>query len=129
MTKGLFESSRNILSSLIELNQWEWFNVPILNSVIGRHVYLSIATELLSKSEQGATRSLKQVLNHPGYTDRAIRLKLREMENMGLITSIYSHTDKRVRFVVPTPKLVALIENHALFFQSVLDKKFIVLEK
>ncbi len=129
MTKGLNSSSQNILTSLIELNQWEWFNVPILNSVIGRHVYFSIATELLNKSEQGPARSLKQVLNHPDYTERAIRLKLREMEHMGFITSVYSHADKRVRFLVPTPKLVELIENHARFYQSLLDKKFIVLEK
>jgi DNA-binding MarR family transcriptional regulator len=129
MTKGLNSSSQNILTSLIELNQWEWFNVPILNSVIGRHVYFSIATELLNKSEQGPARSLKQVLNHPGYTERAIRLKLREMEHMGFIASVYSHADKRVRFLVPTPKLVELIENHARFYQSLLDKKFIVLEK
>lgn len=129
MSKGLIEGSRNILASLVELNQWEWFNVPILNSVIGRHVYFSIATELLSKTEQGTTRSLKQVLNHPGYTDRAIRLKLREMEHMGLITSVYSQSDKRVRFLVPTPKLVDLIEKHARFYQSLLEKKFIVLEK
>lgn len=122
-------SSQNILASLIELNQWEWFNVPILNSIIGRHVYFSIAAELLSKSEQGTTRSLKQVLTHPGYTDRAIRLKLREMERIGLITSVHSQTDKRVRFLVPTPKLVELIENHARFYESLLDKKFIVLEK
>lgn len=129
MDNRLNGSSQNILASLIELNQWEWFNVPILNSIIGRHVYFSIATELLSKSEQGTTRSLKQVLNHPGYTDRAIRLKLREMERIGLITSVHSHTDKRVRFLVPTPKLVELIENHARFYQGLLDKKFIVLEK
>ena len=129
MTKGLNSSSQNILTSLIELNQWEWFNVPILNSIIGRHVYFSIAAELLNKSEQASTRSLKQVLNHPGYTERAIRLKLREMERMGLITSAYSQSDKRVRYLVPTPKLVALIENHVGFYQNLLDKKFLVLEK
>jgi len=123
------DSSQNILASLIELNQWEWFNVPVLNSIIGRHVYFSIAAELLSKSEQGSTRSLKQVLTHPGYTDRAIRLKLREMERIGLITSVHSHTDKRVRFLVPTPKLIQLIESHVRFYESLLDKKFIVLEK
>lgn len=103
--------------------------MPILNSIIGRHVYFSIAAELLNKSEQASTRSLKQVLNHPGYTERAIRLKLREMERMGLITSAYSQSDKRVRYLVPTPKLVALIENHVGFYQNLLDKKFLVLEK
>lgn len=129
MNNGLNNSSKNIFTSLIELNQWEWFNVPILNSIIGRHVYFSIAAELLNKPEQGSTRSLKQVLNHPGYTERAIRLKLREMEHIGLITSAHSQSDKRVRYLVPTPKLVALIENHAGFYQNLLDKKFLVLEK
>lgn len=129
MSIELNDSSCHVLASLIELNQWEWFNAPILNSVIGRHVYFSLAAELLSNSEQGTTRSLKQVLNHPGYTDRAIRLKLREMEHMGLITSINSQDDKRVRFLVPTPKLVDLIEKHVQFYQRVLDKKFLVLEK
>lgn len=129
MTYRHNSSTQKILTSLIELNQWEWFNVPILNSIIGRHVYFSIASELLSKSEEGGTRSLKQVLNHPGYTDRAIRLKLREMESIGLITSMPSPTDKRVRSLVASPELVELIENHARFYQSLLDKKFIVLEK
>lgn len=129
MTYKQTSSAQKILTSLIELNQWEWFNVPILNSIIGRHVYFSIATELLSKSEEGGARPLKQVLNHPGYTDRAIRLKLREMERLGLITSVHSTSDKRVRSLVPTPKLVELIESHARCYQNLLDKKFIVLEK
>jgi len=129
MNIELNSCSRKLLISLIELNHWEWFNVPILNSVIGRHVYFSIVTELINKSEQGIARSLKQVLNHPGYTDRAIRLKLREMEHMGFITSVYSDADKRVRILVPTPQLVELIENHARLYQNLVDKKFIVLEK
>lgn len=129
MPNQLNDGSHTILAGLIELNQWEWFNIPILNSVVGRHVYFSIATELLNKPEQGGTRSLKQVLSHPGYTDRAIRLKLREMERMGLITSVCSDNDKRVRFLVPTPKLVQLMEKHAKFYQNLLEKKFLVLEK
>ena len=129
MTKGLHDDSLKLMASLIELNQWEWFNVSILNSVIGRHVYFSIASELLTKSVDSGSRSLKQVLNHPDHTDRAIRLKLREMETMGLITSVCSDVDKRVRFLEPTPKLLQLIENHAKFYQSLLEKKFFILEK
>ena len=50
------DSALKILTSLIELNQWEWSNVPVLNSVIGRHVYFSIATEMLNKSEETGVR-------------------------------------------------------------------------
>lgn len=129
MSNSCENNDLKILIGLIELNQWEWVNLPVLNSVIGRHVYLSIATELLSRPQEAGPRSLKQVLNHPNYTDRAIRLKLREMERMGLITRKYGDSDKRVRSVVPTAELVQLIEKHAKFYRSLLEKDFILLEK
>jgi len=123
-------SHLKIMTSLIELKQWEWCNLPLLHTVIGRHVYFSIATELLDKPrEPGGVRSLKQVLNHPGYTDRAIRMKLREMERMGLIESVSSDIDKRVRFVLPTTKFEQLVETHAKFYRSLLEKEYILLEK
>ena len=126
--KSRHESLR-ILTSLIELKQWEWCNLPLLHSVIGRHVYFSIATELLDKPNEPGIRSLKQVLNHPGYTDRAIRMKLREMERMGLISSVHSDIDKRVRYVLPTPKFEQLVETHAKYYRSLLEKEYIILEK
>lgn len=116
-------------SNLIALKQWEWSNLPMARTVIGTHVYFSIATELLDKSDEHTGRSLKQVLNHPRFTDRAIRMKLREMERMGLISSVSSDVDKRVRFLKPTPKLEQLIERHAKFYRSLLEKEYILLEK
>lgn len=129
MSERLIDEGCEILVNLIDLNQWEWFNITVLNSVIGRHVYFSIAAELLSNPEEAGVRSLKQVLKHPGHTDRAIRLKLREMERMGLITSDYSNDDKRVRYVVPTEKLIEIIKNHAKYYRSLLERNFILLEK
>jgi DNA-binding MarR family transcriptional regulator len=123
------DTNLKILTSLIELKQWEWFNVPVLHTVVGRHVYFSIATQLLDKSAEPGVRSLKQVLNHPGYTDRAIRMKLREMERMGLIESESSEIDKRARYVQPTPKFEQLVETHAQFYRSLLEKEYILLEK
>jgi DNA-binding MarR family transcriptional regulator len=118
-----------ILTSLIELKQWEWSNVPVLKTVVGRHVYFSIANQMLEKTNAQSDRSLKQVLTHPGYTDRAIRMKLREMERMGLIESKSSDIDKRVRYVMPTPKFEQLVETHAKVYRSLLEKEYIILEK
>jgi DNA-binding MarR family transcriptional regulator len=129
MKSGSSSTNINILTSLIELKQWEWSNVPVLHTVIGRHVYFSIATQMLEKTNEQGTRSLKQVLNHPGYTDRAIRMKLREMERMGLIESVNGDIDKRVRYVLPTPKFEQLIETHAKVYRSLLEKEYILLEK
>lgn len=129
MNNGSLPANFKILSNSIALRQWEWSNVPVLRTVVGQHVYFSIAYELLAKSNEPCVRSLKRVLNHPGFTDRAIRMKLREMERMGLISSVSSDVDKRVRYVLPTPKLEELIENHAKFYRSLLEKEYILLEK
>ena len=118
-----------ILSSLVELNRWEGTNVPVLNSLIGRHVYFSIASELVADSAPSGVRSLKQVLNHPIYTDRAIRLKLREMERMGLIATNCEAGDKRVRNLLPSPELIELMQMHAKKTKKILENNFIILEK
>lgn len=123
------EKQKKILRSLIELNQWEWSSVPVLNSVIGRHVYYCIATELLDQPQQESARSLKRIFNHSEYTERAIRLKLREMENAGLIATVNNSNDKRARLLVPTPQLVKIVTDHTNCFQRLLNKEFIVLEK
>jgi DNA-binding MarR family transcriptional regulator len=129
MSKRSVPANFKILTSLIELKQWEWSNVPILKTVVGRHVYFSIANQMLEKNNDQTDRSLKQVLTHPGYTDRAIRMKLREMERMGLIESMSSDIDKRVRYVLPTPKFEQLVETHAKVYRSLLEKEYILLEK
>ncbi len=129
MTYDATDSSLKILTSLIELKQWEWSNVPVLKTVIGRHVYFSSANLMLDQTNTQSDRSLKRLLTHPGYTDRAIRMKLREMECMGLIESVSSDVDKRVRYVLPTPKFEQLVETHAKVYRSLLEKEYILLEK
>ena len=129
MNDKLFPDSYKILSSLIELKQWEWKNLPVLRTVVGQHVYFSIATQMLETSNEKGARSLKQALNHPGYTDRAIRLKLREFERMGLIESVSSDIDKRVRNVIPTPEFEQFVKTHAKAYRSLLEREFLLLEK
>jgi DNA-binding MarR family transcriptional regulator len=84
---------------------------------------------MLEKTNEQTDRSLKQVLTHPGYTDRAIRMKLREMGRMGLIESVSGDIDKRVRYALPTPKFAQLVETHAKVYRSLLEKEYILLEK
>jgi DNA-binding MarR family transcriptional regulator len=56
-------------------------------------------------------------------------MKLREMERLGLISNVSSDIDKRVRFVLPTRKFEQLVEAHAKFYRSLLEKEYILLEK
>jgi DNA-binding MarR family transcriptional regulator len=118
-----------ILAHLVELAHWEWANLPLLKTVVGRHVYFCIVYDTYFRSNDPTDRSLKQVLNHPEYTDRAVRMKLREMEEEGLITRVYNEKDKRARQIVPTAKLLDLMAQHAEHLQKLIEKDFIVWEK
>jgi hypothetical protein len=129
MDGQFLQTKFKFLSSTIALRQWEWINVPVLRTLVGQHVYFSIANELLAKPNEPEVRSLKNILNHQDFTDRAIRLKLREMERMGLISSVNCGIDKRVRNVLPTPRLEQLFEKHSKFIKSLLEKEYILLEK
>lgn len=103
--------------------------MPVANTVVGRHVYFCIAREVLDRKKQDSERSLKQVLTHPHFTDRAIRFKLREMEEGGWLQMSSNEMDKRARLVEPTQKLLDLIEVHNEEFYQIINKKFMILDK
>lgn len=125
----MINDKQKILAHLVELSHWEWANLPLLKTVVGRHVYYCIAQDTFFNANSPTDRSLKQVLNHPEYTDRAVRMKLRELEDEGLITRVYSENDKRARQIVPTAKLLDLMAQHAETMQKLLEKDFIILER
>lgn len=125
----MITDKHKILARLVELSHWEWANLPLLNTVVGRHVYFCIVHDAIFHASSPADRSLKQVLNHPEYTDRAVRMKLRELEDEGLITRVSNEKDKRARQIVPTAKLLDLMVQHAENTQKLLDKDFILLER
>jgi DNA-binding MarR family transcriptional regulator len=56
-------------------------------------------------------------------------MKLRELEDEGLISRVYSENDKRARQIVPTAKLLDLMAQHAETMQKLLEKDFIILER
>lgn len=128
-SKKVINDKQKILARLVELSHWEWANLPLLKTVVGRHVYYCIAQDTFFNASHQTDRSLKQVLNHPEYTDRAVRMKLRELEDEGLITRVYSENDKRARQIVPTAKLLDLMAQHAETMQKLLEKDFIILER
>ena len=128
-SKKVINDKQKILARLVELSHWEWANLPLLKTVVGRHVYYCIAQDTFFNASHQTDRSLKQVLNHPEYTDRAVRMKLRELEDEGLITRVYSENDKRSRQIVPTAKLLELMAQHAETMQKLLEKDFIILER
>jgi hypothetical protein len=118
-----------LMASLADVDQQEWALAPTLKSVVGRHVYFCIARQVWASAGGKEDPALKQILQHPIYTDRAVRLKLREMESEGLIALDTREMDRRSRSLIPTDKLLQIYESHAEQVHNSLSKNFYLVEK
>jgi hypothetical protein len=118
-----------LMAALADVNQQEWALSPALSSVVGRHVYFCIARQVWSATGGAIDPALKQVLQHPAYSDRAVRLKLRELESEGLIAMDIRDLDRRSRSLMPTDRLLEIYEAHAERAHNCLCKNFYLVEK
>lgn len=105
----------------LELYEWELDELPFINSVVGRHVYVCMARKVLRERyfETGEV-SIKSLLSNSLISDRAVRIKIREFEKMGYVESELNSYDKRLKVLRPTEKLLQSIEIHTMkFYQSI----------
>ncbi len=103
--------------------------LPSVRSLVGRHVYFCIAREVSQRDEYRPGQPLKQVLFHPAFSDRAIRMKLREFEEDGLIEMLPDDLDKRFRRFIPTQTFLDSIDKHAQMLRQTLEKNTICIDK
>jgi hypothetical protein len=108
----------------------ELSKLPFTDSVVGRHVYVCVArSELRKRYFEEEELSIKSLLSSSLCSDRAVRLKIREMENKGYLYSEFSSNDKRIVVLKPTFKLLELIDEHALIFLNAVTKDHHLIEK
>lgn len=108
----------------------ELSKLPITQSFVGRHVYVCVTrSELRKRYFEEEELSIKSLLSNSFCSERAIRLKIREMENKGYLHSETSNHDKRVIVLKPTVKLLELIDQHALIFSNAITKDHHLIEK
>lgn len=118
---------KKYLSAVLELYEWELREIPFVNSVIGRHVYLCMARQILqTRSSEFSPQSVKALLSSPNFTDRAIRLKIREMERSGFLQSTSNAHDKRSKKLVATDKLVTMVDTHSTMLDRIMARDFFV---
>jgi hypothetical protein len=122
------KTEKNLFIAFAEMNQWEWAELPAARGLVGNHVYFSIAKEVIFEGAR-AGQPLKNVFFHPVFTDRAIRMKLREFERVGLIEMQQSEADKRFRRLVPTQALVDVIDKHARLLRQAIEKTTYCIDK
>lgn len=99
----------------------------MMSTIIGRHIYLCIVCELNANGEIDSAKSLKKIFSHPTLTERAIRLKLRELEANGYLLTEFSRRDGRSRTLKLTQKFLDLIEEHNLILANSYKNSIVLL--
>ncbi len=122
------EQLTGIVASLADLHEWELDNAPMLNTLTGRHLYFRIAQRAVGEREL-LSRALKELTGGVGYTEKALRTRIREMQRDGFIESLGGLDDGRSRYLMPTEKFYESIYIHADQVRRVLEKRFLLIEK
>lgn len=117
-----------IVANLAELHEWEVNHAPLLGSLTGRHLYFRIAQRAVGDRSL-LSKSLKNLTGGAGYTEKALRIRMREMEADGYIASICGEEDARSKYLMPTEKFYEAIYLHADQVRRILNKNFLMIEK
>ncbi len=117
-----------IVSNLVELHEWELGNAPLLNTLTGRHLYFRIAQRAVGDRSL-LSKALKDLMGGAGYTEKALRTRMREMESQGFIASVHGEEDARSKYLMPTEKFYEAIYLHADQVRRIFDKNFLMIEK
>jgi hypothetical protein len=123
-----FEKSVNepsLLRVIIQMHDWERRQRQELQTVTGRELYFRIAEVCLNDSY--LPQQLK--LFHGSSTERAIRLRMREFEKMGLIDVSNNVSDQRTKCVIPTEKFLRQLNQYLDLLKLLCDRRYLMVEK
>jgi DNA-binding MarR family transcriptional regulator len=117
-----------IVANLAELHEWELDHAPLLGTLTGRHLYYRIAQRAVGDRAL-LSRALKDLMGGSGYTEKALRTRMREMEKAHLIESVSGEDDGRSKYLMPTEKFYESIYLHADQVRRIFEKNFLLIEK
>lgn len=117
-----------IVANLAELHEWELDHAPLLNTLTGRHLYFRIAQRAVGNRAL-LSKALKDLTGGSGYTEKALRTRMREMEKEGYIASVNGEDDARSKYLMPTERFYETIYLHADQVRRIFDKDFLMIEK
>lgn len=117
-----------IVANLAELHEWELDNAPLLDTLTGRHLYYRIAKRAVGDRAL-LSKALKDLTGGSGYTEKALRTRMREMEKDGFIASVNGEEDGRSKYLMPTERFYEAIYLHADQMRRIFDKDFLMIEK
>lgn len=117
-----------IISNLSELHQWEVNNSPFLKTMTSRHLYFKIAQRAVGERAM-LSRSLKDLFSGSDLSEKALRMRVREMEKEGSIQSLCGTDDGRSKYLMPTEKFYEAIYVHAEKTMKIFGKNFHLIKK
>ena len=115
----------NLLRVMIQMHDWENRQRQELQTLTGRELYFRIAEVCLNDSQ--LPQQLK--LFHGRSTERAIRQRMREFEELGLIEVSNNMSDQRTKCIVPTEKFLQHLNQHLDLLRIFCDRRFLMVEK
>ena len=117
-----------IVANLAELHEWELDHAPLLGTLTGRHLYFRIAQRAVGDRSL-LSKALKDLMGGAGYTEKALRIRMREMEADGYIASVNGEDDARSKYLMPTERFYESIYLHADQVRRIFEKDFLMIEK
>jgi hypothetical protein len=102
-------SPADLLQVLSHLHQWEIRQQSLLSTNTGRHLYYALAPHAMAG---GQGLNLKEVVVAPHLTDRALRARLVQAVQQGLLTIRPHAADHRTKVLVPLEPFFTLMHAH-----------------
>ncbi len=123
------EPKQLLMKCLVTAHRWELTGHPLFGTYVGRHVCMCIIGGLNELSEIDNVKSLKQIFSSTSITDRAIRLKLRDLEKSGYIEMDSGSFDSRYRKLIITEKFKSIIGVYEKEIFTIFCKELVLLKK
>ena len=124
--EGLF--NLKFLQVICQLHEWENQHLEVTSTQAGRYLYLNIARQL-QEQRGGSSAFLKGIYYNKDLSERALRYKIREFEDDGLIEFETHSDEKRTKKILATPALLNKLNAHAQEFNRMLSSEFLIFPK
>lgn len=99
---------------LNQLRTWERENLPICRTNAGYHLFLHLSHSILGN--EGVR--LKNICHSLPFSEKTLRLLLRELESSGWIEMPNKTDDFRHKDIIPTAKLKSVLESWSIHIDS-----------
>lgn len=113
------DQCKHRLNLLHQLRSWERDNLPISKTTAGYHLFLYLSRMIVCENE---SIRLKNIYHSLPFSERTLRLLLRELESDGWIEMPDKSNDQRHKDIVATHKLNMILESWSSQIDSCFDR-------